>query len=272
MFLRMTVMAFALGLTGQVAASNNAPPLREICGQATPTIRDTWSKGAYDAPPAVATLMIDAIDGKLPDVRRQLRAMTPKDAQRWRQTAMLTAAWTGQSTVVGGLLDDGAAVDGPGWIPPYKPGFFDQTVDAMQHDSRFGGAAAVKGMVTAGVIGNRGHSTGPALIAATECGDLATLDVLLRHHANVAQRVAPNVVDALTAATVGGDAPIVQRLLDHGADPCADDRHMAQLHLKYPTRPAHTLVEIGTRAKLPATLIARLSCPAIAATHKPTRG
>lgn len=141
-----------------------------------------------------------------------------------------------------------------GWIPPYKPGFFDQTI-------------AINGMLTASVIGNRGHSTGPALMAATECGDLATLDVLLHRHANVAQRVAPNVVDALTASTIGGDAPIVQRLLDHGADPCADDRHMAQIHLKHPTRPTHTLAQIGTRAKLPPALIARLTCPAFATSH-----
>ncbi|MEO8858785.1 MAG: hypothetical protein ABI343_17520 [Burkholderiaceae bacterium] len=267
MSLRSAITVLGMLLTTQAVAGTPTPPLHEVCRQTAPTIRESWSKAVYDAPPAVATLMLDVIDGKLPEARRQLRAMNPDDTKHWRQTAMLTAAWTGQAAVVDGLLDDGAAVDGLGWIPPYKSGFVGETIDALQHDSRFGGPAAVKGMQAAGVLGNRGHSTGPALMAATECGDVATLDVLLRHHAKVAQREAPNVADALTAAAVNGDALIVQRLLDHGADPCADDRHMARNHLDHPAMPTHTLAQIGTRARLPAALIARLTCPAVAATH-----
>lgn len=266
MLSRIALLSLGMALTTRAIAAASAPPLREICVQSTPTIRKMWSKGAYDAPPAVATLMVDAIDGKLYEARQQLQAMKPVDAQRWRQTAMLAAAWTGQSAVVDGLLDDGAAVNGLGWIPPYKPTFFGQTVDTMKRDSRFGAPTAVKGMMASGMVGNRGESTGPALMAATECGDLVTLDVLLHHHANVAQRVAPNIVDALTEATIDGDAPVVQRLLDHGADPCADDRHIAQFHLKHPTRSTHTLAQIGRHARFPAALIARLTCPAVAAT------
>ena len=267
MFLRIAAMALGLGLAGQAAAAtNNAPPpLREICRQSTPVIRELWSKETYDAPPAVATLMVDAIDGKLPEVRLQLQAMKSADAQRWRQTAMITAAWTGQSAVVGGLLNDGAAVNGLGWIPPYKSAFFGQTVDAMKRDSRFGDPTTVKGMMATGMVSNRGQFMGPALMVVAECGDVATLDVLLQHHANVAQRVAPSVIDALAEATIDGDAPVVQRLLDHGAEPCADDRRIAQFHLMHPTRPTHTLAQIGTHAGLPATLITRLTCPAVAA-------
>lgn len=270
MFLRIATMALGLGLTGQaVAAGNKAPPQREICRQSTPLIRDLWSKGAYDAPPAVVTLMLDAIDGELPEVRQQLHAMQPADAARWRQLAMLTATWTGQATVVDGLLDDGAAVDANGWIPPFKPKFFGHTVDAMQHDARFGGPVAVKGLMARGLVRNRSQSTGPALIVATECGDLATLNVLLRHHASIVQSNAPKEADALTMATIDGDAPVAQLLLNHGADPCASDRRLAQAHLKHPTMlmPAHTLAQIGSHAKLPSALVARLTCPVVAATH-----
>ncbi|HEV7123206.1 MAG TPA: hypothetical protein VGN24_07230 [Rhodanobacter sp.] len=267
MFMRMAMLGLGLGLTAQAAAAGNkTPPQREICRQSTPVIRELWAKGAYDAPPAVATLMLDAIDGKLPELRRQLQAMQPTDAARWRQLAMLTAAWTGQPSVVDGLLDDGAAVNAKGWIPPFKPGFFGQTVDAMQHDSRLGGPAAVNGLMATGVVGNEGHSTAAALTVATECGDVATLDVLLHHHADVAPREASNVADPLTVATVGGDAAVVRRLLDHGADPCADDRRIAQFRLQHPTRPTHTLAQIGTRVQLPTTLVARLTCPAVAET------
>lgn len=267
MLSRIAVLLLGMTLSTQAVSATHAPALREICRQLTPTIREMWSKGAYDAPPAVATLMVEVIDGKLSAVRQQLQEMKPADAARWRQSAMLTAAWTGQSAVVNGLLDDGAAVNDPGWIPPYKSTFFGQTVDAMKHDSRFGGPTAGNAMMAEGIVRNRGQFIGPALMAATECGDVPTLDVLLRHHANVVQRVKPSVADALTLATVDGDAPVVQRLLDHGADTCADDRHIAQFHLQHPTRPTHTLAQIGTHAKLPAAVVARLTCPAIAAAH-----
>ena len=269
MFLRIAAMTLGLALAGQaVAAGHKTPPQREICRQSTPLIRDLWSKGTYDAPPAVATLMLDAIDGKLPEARQQLHAMPSADAARWRQLAMLTV-WTGRATVVDGLLDDGAAVDARGWIPPFKPEFFGQTVHAMQHDARFGGPVAVKGLMTKGLVRNRSQSTGPALIVATECGDLATLDVLLRHHASIAQNNAPNEADVLTMATIEGDAPVARLLLNHGADPCASDRRLAQAHLKHPTMPmpARTLAQIGSHATLPAALVARLSCPVVAATH-----
>ncbi|MEO7052338.1 MAG: hypothetical protein ABI128_11815 [Rhodanobacter sp.] len=268
MFSRLAVVALGLGLTAQAAAADNhAPAQREICWQSTPLIRELWSKDAYVAPPAVSPLMLDAIDGNLPQVRRRLQAMKPADATHWRQLAMLTAVWTGQSGVVDGLLDDGAAVNAMGSIPALKPAFYAHTVDAMQHDSRFGSPAAVRQMIAAGLVSNRASSTGPALTVAVECADLTTLDVVLRHHADVAQRESPNVADALTVATVGGDAAVVQRLLDHGADACADDRHLAKMHLEHPTRPTHTLAQIGHHAKLPAALVARLICPAVAATH-----
>ncbi len=210
--------------------------------------------------------MVDVIDGKLPQVRQQLQQMKPADARLWRQSAMVAAAWSGQHAVVEGLLDDGAQVDGAGWVPAYKSAFFDQEVDGMKHDAPIG-EAGVKTLKETGTLSNQGSSNTIALAGAVYCGDVATLDVLLRHHVNLAQREASNVVDALTEATGEGNAAIVQRLLDHGADPCAEDRHFAELDRQQTGRPKRTLAQIGSRAKLPAALVARLTCPAVATTR-----
>lgn len=266
MLSRIALLLLGTGLFTQAVAAAPTPPLSAICRQSIPVMRETWAGAAYDAPPAVAAMMVNVIDGKLLQVRQQLQQMTPADARLWRQSAMVTAAWSGQAVVVDGLLDDGADVDGTGWLPPYKSAFFDRQVSAMKHDSRIG-AAGVKVLKATGTLSNKGQSDTQALAGAVYCGDVATLDVLLRHHVNVAEREGSNVADALTEATEDGNAPIVQRLLDHGADPCAFDRRAAERHRKDPGRAISTLAKIGSRAKLPAVLIARLSCPAIAAMH-----
>jgi hypothetical protein len=266
MLLRMALLLLGMTLSARGVAATPTPPLSQICRQSIPVMRETWAGGAYDASPAVATMMVDVIDGKLPQVRQQLQQMKPADARLWRQSAMVAAAWSGQHAVVEGLLDDGANVDGKGWLPPWKPAFFEQVVDGLKDDFRIG-TAGVKTLKATGTLSNQGSSDTMALAGAVYCGDMATLDVLLRHHVNVAQREAPNVVDALTQATGDGNAAMVRRLLDHGADPCADDRHMAAFHPKHPDRPTHTLAQIGSRAKLSAALVARLICPAVATTQ-----
>lgn len=266
MLSRIALLLFGSALFTQAVAATHTLSSREICVQSIPTVRKMWLKGSYDAPPAVAAMMVDVIDGKLPRVRQQLQQMKPADARLWRQSAMVAAAWSGQPAVVDGLIDVGALVDGRGWVPPFKSAFFDQELDGMKHDSHVG-AAGVNNLMASGALSNKGRSDMLALAGAVYCGDVATLDVLMRHHVNVAQREAPNVVDALTEATVEGNTAVVQRLLDHGADPCADDRHFAELHRKHPGGQTHTLAQIGIRAKLPAPLIARLTCPALAATR-----
>lgn len=267
MFSRIALFFLGIALTSQAVAVTHTQPSGEICRQTRPMMRTLWSTDGYDASPAVAALMVDAIDGKLSAVRQQLQTMQRADAVRWRQTAMVTAAWNGQAAVVEGLLDDGAAVDALAPMPPFKPGLFDQTVDGMKRDPHFGGPDGVKHAMATGLISSQGGFVGPALMVATKCGDVATLNVLLHHHANVAQRRTPDAPDALTVATVNGDADAVQFLIDHGADPCADDRHVARIHRKSSRRGKYTLAQIGTRSKLPAPLVARLTCPAVAIAH-----
>jgi hypothetical protein len=259
MLSRIALLASALLLIAPAFATNTAPSSPEICRQVIPTIRDLWQHEFYSAPSGVAAVMVDAIDGNLPRVRQGLAALPVADQAHWRQVAMLTAANTYQPTVVDGLLDDGAAVDGTVRLPPFKQAFYRQTVDAMGHDPRFGRPATDKTLQSSGLADNNGNLIGPALSLVVACGDTSTLDVLLRHHANVMAREAPNVGDALTAAVVEGNAPIVNRLLDHGADVCMDNHHIR--------KPDTTLASIGRHNHLSDALVQRLTCHPTTTVH-----
>ena len=268
MFSRIPLLLFGLLLSGQIVADDNLTSTQNLCHQSIPLIRDRWRLDLFDAPPAVAALMVNVIDGKLPQVRRQLAELQPDEIVRWRQSAMLTAVFTDQPAIADALLDDGAAVDGLAWLPPFKLGFYQQMVGQMKQDPRFGGPSAVNRLAAAGILKNQGQQSGPALAIAVQCGDVATVDVLLRHHADVMARTAVNVADALLVGVVQGNAVIVRRLLDHGADVCAEARHFHQRYLALKlTHMPRTLEQLGQRAGLPADLTARLACPAIASTY-----
>lgn len=256
---RLALIACALCALQPAIAAEPAPAAN-ICRQMLPTIRELWQQDVYDAPPAVAAVMVDAIDGKLPRVRAGLAVLPIAERTRWRQLAMLTAANAYQPAVVDGLLDDGAAVDGTVRLPPFKPAFHDQTLDAMEHDPRYGGPGTIKALQSAGILdSNRGLLLGPALPLVAQCDDVATLDVLLRHHANIEAHQAPNIADALSIAVIRGHAEVVQHLLDHGADVCAVDRRIRER--------GATLAGIGRRQHLPDALVQRLTCPATTAAH-----
>lgn len=259
MFARLALIACGLCVLPPAIATEPAPTARSICQQSLPLIRQTWRHHLYEAPPAVAAVMVEAVDGELPQVRQGLAALPVAEQAHWRQVAMMTAASTYQPAVVEGLLDDGAAVNDPVRLPPLEAAFFHESIDAMDEDARAGAPASVNAVQSVGMADNRGSLVGPALTLAVECGDAATLDVLLRHHVDVMARRAPDVADALTAAVINGDAAIAKRLLDHGADVCAEDRHF---------KPGITLAAIGRRDHLPDALVRRLTCHApIAADH-----
>jgi hypothetical protein len=262
MLSRIAMCLFGLLFAGQAFAVENLPKLSASCQKSISQGREAWFLGAYNAPPDADSLMIDAIDGKLAQLRAQLKRMPPPDATRWRQSAMVTAAYAGQSAVVDALLDDGASVNGSGWIPALKPGVFKQVVKDMKHEAGSDNPASVTDMEDTGLLKNQGQEIGPALVIAAACNDAATVNVLLQHHADVMARVAPNVVDALDAATTQGNAIIVKALLDHGADPCMFALRSSQ-HAKTTHRPVTTLEQIGCKVGLPGDLTVRLSCPAI---------
>lgn len=265
MLARLVVIACALcvlqpAMAAETARSGNNA---NICRQALPTIRSIWQRDLFDAPPAVAAVMVDAIDGKLQQVRHDLAALPAPDQAHWRQVAMLTAASTYQPAVVDGLLEDGAVVDDPALLPPFKQTFTHQVLDAAGHDPRFGGPAAVKALQSHGLVDNSANLFGPALIVVANCDDAATLDVLLRHHADPMVRAAASLKPdalrgpyALIIAVTQGYADVAQRLLDHGADVCASNRLIR--------KPGATLANIGKHNHLPEALIQRLNCPATA--------
>jgi hypothetical protein len=254
---RLALIACVLCVLQSAIAADSAPSSENFCRQQLPSIHDIWLHGLFDAPPAASAAMVDAIDGRLPQVRQSLATLPVTEQARWRQVAMLTAASSYQPVVVDGLLDDGANVDGQALLPPFKQAFADQVLDAAGHDPRFGGPATIKALQSRGLVENKANPYGPALVIAGNCDDTATLAVLLRHHADVMIR-APHSVDALTAAVVEGQAESVQYLLDHGADVCASNRLIR--------KPGATLASIGKRTHLPEALIQRLNCPTTA-TH-----
>jgi len=252
MLARLALIACAFCALQPAVAAEPASDIN-TCRLALPTIREAWQQGAYDTSPLVAAVMVDAIDGKLARAREGLAALPSTEQQHWRQVATVTAANTYQSAVVDGLLDDGAAVEGRVRLPPFKSGFHDQLRDTMTHDPRYGGPSAVKAVSSTDILdGNRGSLVGPMLPMAASCRDAATLDVLLRHHANPMARSAPDAVDALTMAVINGDAALVTVLLDHGADVCEDDQHFR--------KPGTTLASLGRSNHLPQALVRRLTC------------
>jgi len=276
MLSRIALVVLGLLFTGRVIADDAFKPLppAELCRQSTVQARKVWAQDLYDTTPEIARLMVDVIDGKLPQVRRELVAMNPAEATRWRQSALITASFAGQSALVAGLLDDGATVEGKGWIPGYKQELSDYMIEVMKHDPRFGGPKAVEGMKASGLMGNQGQEMGPALVVATQCDNSILVDVLLQHHANAKVRLRPDGINVLGLAIINSNATIVQALLDHGVDVCADDRLAQQIrlehkkmHPEYELKPFTTYAELGHRTKLPANIVARLTCPAFDSTH-----
>jgi len=230
--------------------------------------------GAFDVPPAINTLMVNVIDGKLPQVRQQLNTMPTADAARWRQSTLIIATYANNPTIVKALLNDGAAVDGSGWMPSLKQSFHDQAVEDIKKDPNwetspnpitdFKEAAVLSFPVKAGLDGT-------ALIIAARCNDVATLDVLLRQHADAAVNPFRNVMNALEASVSLGNTAAVQHLLEHGADACAEDRLIHRRQLERKMNHFSTIADWGRRKKLPDDVVAGLTCPAFDSAHSESR-
>ena len=87
--------------------------------------------------------------------------------------------------------------------------------------------------------------------------------MLLDHHANVDANPFQTVMNPLEAAVALKNTAIVQRLLDHGADVCAEDRLIHQRQIERKINHFSTLADWGRREKLPGDMVARLTCPAL---------
>jgi hypothetical protein len=311
MLSRVALLVAGLLLAGTVAGVEKPhPSLTLICPYQTAMTRGLAVHGDLDAPPAINTLIVNVIDGKLPQVRRQLDAMSPADAAHWRQSVLVIAAYARNSAMVAGLLDNGALVDGQGTLPGLNRKVRDQLMAEVKKDPKWATVdpEPKTGRLLDTVLLFDGRPDGPVATIAAQCGDLATLDVALDHHANVKARIPhsndvmvmavtadnPAIVkrlldhgadpsrvlagssDGLIAAIVDGNATMVKLLLDHGADPCVENRSRQQrldaYRAKHPgqKRPLVSDAELGRRRKLPEDLVARLTCPTfdMASAHK----
>ena len=305
---RMTLLLVGLLMTGFTAAAERpSAPLSVICPGQTALTRSLAVRSVFAAPPAMNALIVSVIDGKLPQVRQQLDTMDPVDGARWRQSALVIAAYARDPAMVAGLLDDGALVNGQGMPPALDSKFRDQLLAEVKKDPKW--ATLLADPKTARDLDALflfdGRSDGPVATIAAQCGDLATLDVALSHHANVNARIPgrkdvmvmavmannPAIVkrlldhgvdpadalgnssDGLVAAIAEGNASMVTLLLDNGADPCAEYRtrqlrlntYAAEHHERKRTLP--TDAAIGRRKSLPDDLVARLTCPALDSGH-----
>ena len=302
MLSRIALLAFGLLLTRQASADDNRPfqpPL--VCQYQTVLMRRLALQGAFDVPPAINALMVNVIDGKLSQARQQLSTMSTADAVRWRQSALVIAAYARNPAMVAGLLDGGALVDGQGALPDLKRKVRDELMAEVKKDPKW--ATVDPDPKTApeldAVLLFDGRLDGPVAAIAAQCGDLATLDVALNHHANLKTRIPhsndvvvmavladnPMIVkrlldhgadptsaptgstDGLNAAIVEGKSAMVTLLLDHGADPCAEDRSRQRRHDAYQARhpreksPLISAAEMARRKNLPDDVVSRLTCP-----------
>ena len=299
---RIALLVVGLLLAGTVkGAERPRPPLTLICPAQTTLARTLAVHDAFDAPPAINALIVNVIDSKLAQVRQQLDAMGTADAARWRQSALVIAAYAKNPAMVASLLDGGALVDGQGALPNLKRKIRNELTAEVKKDPKW--AAVDPDSKTAreldAVLLFDGRLDGPVAAIAAQCGDLATLDVALNHHANLKTRIPhsndivvmavladnPMIVkhlldhgadptsaptgsaDGLGAAIVEGKSAMVTLLLDHGADPCAEDRSRQRSHDAYQARhprekyPLISAAEMARRKNLPDDVVSRLTCP-----------
>lgn len=250
--LQKAVLAIStvIGLLGPVAAtqaaSHPAAVPVNMCLQERTTFPPAVLASSFDITPAQAAVLMSAARGQLAATRRALVALPASEQDSWREQALMAATHYGQTNVVAGLLDDGAGIEQTVVRPALKP--------AVTHrlDPRLRAVAEATGVQPVRI--------GPALSEAVDCGDEATVTLLLRRGAR-ADRVGPShAVDMLTDAVIHGNAPITRALLDHHASPCVFDLH-ARRFATNSGKPAKTLEALGERAGLPAALTGRLTCP-----------
>jgi hypothetical protein len=297
---RMALLLIGLWISGATTATEKPRPAPSfICPNQTALARVLAVHGAFAGPSGINPLIVNVIDDNVPQVRQQLDGMDPADATRWRQSALITAAYAGDPVMVAALLDDGALIDGQGVLPALDGKFRIQLMAEVEKDPKWTtfDADPKTARDLDALLMFDGRLEGPALNIAAQCGDLATLDVALSHHANLRvprstdvlamavignnpavvirllddgadpSHAPDNSKDGLSTAIVEGNAAMVTLLLDHGTNSCAEYRSRQRRFDAFQSkhqeqkRRLDTNAEIGRRENLPDGLVARLTCP-----------
>lgn len=226
-----------LGLLGLLAvtstfAATTPSSLSSVCVAQRSTIRNAYEHDRFDVSPAISRIMLAAINGDAGGaMRAALFVLPPSEAKLWRQEALDTAAHFGQLAVVAALLNDGADPNAQVAMVRFKNSNSPTVLSP------------------------------PALFGAFQCHDLAVTKLLLGHGAN------PNFhhdgQELLWWAVTSGSAPIVQAVLDAGADVCATDRRIADVRKKLHESPRPNVVSDTAREEnLGPALVQRLTCRA----------
>lgn len=284
---RAALLALSLLLASPILAGTT-PALPSICPSKTIVMRGLARQADFDVPADINRMIVNVIDGKLPQVRQQLAALSPTSAARWRQSALIIAAYARQPAIVEAMLDDGAKVNGRGNLPNLKWKFKTQAQKKTEADpNAYSATANPHAAFDEAAVMAFGNAAldGPALFTATQCADIPTMEILLRHHADVEAKPGANSVTALAFAVFMGNmttskllldhhanpdrallsateddhASLVKLLLDHGADPCRSNRFIR--------KPGVTVASIGKKQGIPDVLVNRLVCPADTNVH-----
>jgi hypothetical protein len=223
-----------LGLFGLLAvtstfAATTRPSLPGLCVAQRSTIRNAYEHNRFDVSPAIARILLAAINGDTAVMQAGLSILAPREAKLWRQEALDTAAHFGQLAVVSALLNDGA--DPNAQVP----------------------------MVRFKTSNSPLVMSPPPLFGALQCHDLAITKLLLHRGAN------PNFhhkgQELLWWAVTSGSAPIVQAVLDAGADVCAADHRAADIRKKvHESARPNVVADIAREENLGPALLQRLTC------------
>jgi ankyrin repeat protein len=219
-----------LAVTSTFAATTSSA-VPNVCAVQRTAIRNAYEEGRFNVSPAISRIMLAAINGDAVAMHAGLSVLPPSEAKLWRQEALDTAAHFGQLEVVTNLLNDGANPNAQ--VP----------------------------MVRFKTSNSPTVLSPPALFGAFQCHDLAVTKLLLHHGAD------PNFhhegQELLWWAVTSGSAPIVQAVLDAGADVCAAARRTADVRKKLHESPRPNVVADTAREEnLGSALVQRLTCHA----------
>ena len=177
--------------------SANAVADSDHCASTAAAVRSSVADGELDLSPHIRALLLDVTDDKRHavenDVQRLRAELDKQQMSRWLDWSLFTATYNNRSAIAEWLVEQGANVD----AHPLEP-----TFDGGQKFPS--------------------ERMWPPVEQAAACGNVATLKVLLAHHADMygsIQEPSP-MPGPLLQAIIGRHQATVETLLDYGYDPC----------------------------------------------------